>query len=59
MVSFDVDSLLTNGPIDETLIFLEDFLPRSGIQLPFSVEFLLNLVRLCVTNRNFTCNEKF
>ena len=38
---------------------MEDFLPRSGVQLPFSVEILLNLVRLCVTNCNFTCNEKF
>ena len=59
MVSFDVDSLFTNAPIDETSIFLEDFLPRSGVQLPFSVEILLNLVRLCVTNCNFTCNRKF
>ena len=59
MVSFDVDSLFTNVPIDETLKFLEDFLPRSGVQLPFSVEILLNLLRLCVTNCNFTCNEKF
>ena len=58
MVSFDVDSLFTNVPIDETLNFLEDFLPRSGVQLPFSVEILLNLIRLCVTNRNFTCNGK-
>ena len=59
MVSFDVDSLFTNVPIDETLNFLEDFLPRSWVQLPFSVEILSNLVRLCVTNCNFTCNEKF
>ena len=40
IVSFDVDSLFTNVPIDETLIFLEDFLPRSVVQLPLSVEIL-------------------
>ena len=57
MVSFDVKSLFTNVPINDTLNFLEEYLETNPIDMPFSLNVLIKLIRLCVVNCFFSCNN--
>ena len=59
MVSFDVKSLFTNVPINDTLNFLEEYLETNPIDMPFSLNVLIKLIRLCVDNCFFSCNNNF
>ena len=50
LVSFDVESLFTNVPVEETLSFLciITFKPILSINLPLSIDIYLDLIDLCV-----------
>ncbi|GJQ69431.1 hypothetical protein Trydic_g6546 [Trypoxylus dichotomus] len=51
LVSFDVESLFTNVPVEETLEIIKQQLIPKGLQLD-----LVNLVRLCLTSTYFLWN---
>lgn len=59
MVSFDVKSLFTNVPIEATLDYLRLHLAEYELPLPVPIDTLLELIRLCVDNCHFSCNDKF
>ena len=47
MVSFDVSSLFTNVPIEDTLDFLKNYLQSHTVDMPFNSDVLLKLIELC------------
>ena len=57
MVSFDVASLFTNVPIEETLIFLDQYLECNDLDLPFTNQVFLELIKLCVETCHFSFND--
>ena len=59
MLSFDVDSLFTNVPIDTTIVFLKRYLNSNALDLPFSVDTLISLIELCIEHCYFSCNGDF
>jgi hypothetical protein len=59
MVSFDVDSLFTKVPVDETLQFLERKLPELNLDLPVSNEDFIKLIRVCVDDNVFCYDDSF
>ena len=59
LVSFDVNSLFTKVPIEETLTFLERKLPDLNLDLPVPVEKFLKLVRACVSDNVFSFKNNF
>jgi hypothetical protein len=59
MVSFDVDSLFTNVPLDETLIYLERYLQNNNLNLPIPSDVFIKLVKLCMETCFFSCNDNF
>ena len=59
MLSFDVDSLFTNVPIDTTIAFLRRYLSNNSLELPFSVNTLISLIEICVEHCYFSCNGDF
>ena len=58
-VSFDVDSLFTNVPVEETLSFLRNHLQTNPLNLPFSIDIFLELIDLCVKKYLFYCNNRY
>ena len=59
LVSFDVMSLFTKVPIDETLTVLERKLADSELELgTMRVETIKDLLRLCLTTTCFAWNGK-
>ncbi|GJQ73674.1 hypothetical protein Trydic_g14012 [Trypoxylus dichotomus] len=54
LVSFDVESLLTNVPVEETLEIIKQQLTPKGLQPD-----LINLARLCLTSTYFLWNGEF
>jgi len=52
-ISFDAVNLFTNIPLKPTLEFLRRKLPVSDIELPISVDCLLDLLELCTKNLYF------
>ena len=59
MVSFDVDSLFTNVPVDETVEFLQNHLSVNHLDLPFSNHVLFQLINLCTKSCPFSCNDQY
>ena len=60
MVSFDVCSLFTNAPLDDTMKFLKYHLLNNNKDMPFNnYDVLLKLVKLCTDNYYFSCNGQF
>ena len=59
LVSFDVNSLFTKVPIEETLIFLERKLPTLDLDLPIPVEKFIKLIRVCVNDSVFSFGSDF
>jgi len=59
LVSFDVDSLFTNVPLDDVLDFLERKLSSFHQRIPIPVNYFIDLIRLCVTNNVFTFDGDF
>ena len=59
MVSFDVSSLFTNVPIEDTLDFLKNYLQSHTEDMPFNSDVLLKLIDLCTNNCYFSCNGNF
>ena len=59
MVSFDVKSLFTNVPLDQTLNFSKGHSNDNPIDLPFNNSVLIDFIKLCVDNCYFTCNGQF
>ena len=59
LVSFDVNSLFTNVPVEETLLFLQNHLQDNPIDMPFSLETLVKLLRLCLDHCYFSFNGKY
>ena len=59
LVSFDVVSLFTNIPLDETISICADFLYRgpSTIALPFHVEVFIELMDIATKSVSFSFNE--
>lgn len=53
LVSFDVDSLFTNVPLDDVLDFLERKLSSFHQRIPIPDNCFIDLIRLCVTNNVF------
>ena len=61
-VSFDVDSLYTNVPVSECLQLLEQRLPTLNVDLsnlPLPFDIFMKLVRICVSDCNFSYNDRF
>lgn len=48
MLSFIVNSIFANVPIDSTITFFEQYLNNNTFELPFSADTLINLIALCV-----------
>ena len=59
MLSFDVDSLFTNVPIDDVLQFLKRKLPSTGVNLGMPIDVFVELVKLCVDSGAFSHDSKF
>ena len=59
LVSFDVDSLFTNVPVEETLSFLRNHLQTNPLNLPFSIDIFLELIDLCAKKCLFYCNNRY
>ena len=59
MVSFDVSSLFTNVPIEDTLDFMKNYLQSHTVDMPFNSDVLLKLIELCTNNAYFSCNGNF
>ena len=59
MVSFDVSSLFTNVPIEDTLDFLKNYLQSHTVDMPFNIDVLLKLIELSTNNCYFSCNGNF
>ena len=57
LVSFDVVSLFTKVPIDDLL----DMLPEEleNLELPFSIDTLIELIKLCIKDSKFEFNGKY
>ena len=53
MVSFDVSSLFTNVPLDDTMEFLKYHLRNINLDMPFNCDVFLKLVKLCTDNCYF------
>ena len=58
-ISFDVSSLFTNVPIEDTLDFLKNYLQSHTVDMPFNSDVLLKLIELCTNNCYFSCNGNF
>jgi hypothetical protein len=58
LCSFDISSLFTNVPLDETIAYISRICEKSNIQLPINVEWLTALIRLCTQNIQFRFNDK-
>ena len=58
-MSFDVNSLFTKVPIEETLTFLERKLPTLDLDLPISVDEFIKLIRVCVNDSVFSFGSDF
>ena len=56
-VSFDVKSLFTNVPLTEFFNFLRD--EFSNYPFPIPLEDIIDLLKLCLCNLNFTFNHEF
>jgi hypothetical protein len=62
MASFDVESLFTNVPIEETLEILKDKLEKDtdlSTRTPLSKEAILELTRICITTTYFQYKDAF
>lgn len=62
MVSYDVCSLFTNVPIEETLKIIKIKLQEDNdlkSRTKLSVEAILTLIEICVNNCYFPLEEKF
>ena len=57
LVSFDVVSLFTKVPIDDLLNYLTDVL--DNVDLPFPVETMIELIKLCIKDCKFQFNDKY
>lgn len=53
MCSFDVESLFTNVPLEETANFLCDYISNTGIDFPIPVNILKKLILICTKNIKF------
>ena len=59
MVSFDVSSLFTNVPIEDTLDFFLNYLQSHTVDMPFNSDVLSKLIEQCTNNCYFSCNGNF
>ena len=59
MVSFDVDSLFTNVPIDECIELLETKLESFSLDCPVPNNILIKLIKLCTSECFFKFNDCF
>ena len=59
LISFDVVSLFTKVPIDDMLDYLSEFLDTAEIELPFSNNTLIELIKLCIKDCKFEFNGKY
>ena len=59
LVSFDVDPLFTNVPVEETLSFFSNHLQTNPLNVPFSIDIFLELIDLCVKKCLFYCNNRY
>ena len=58
LVSFDVEALFTNVPLDDVLAFLQRKLTENNITLPVSVDSFMDLLRLCVCDNIFSFGDE-
>jgi hypothetical protein len=59
LISFDVESLFTNVPLDVVLDFLQRKLLNSNHDFPLPIDVILDGIRLCVSNNCFVFNGNF
>lgn len=57
MVSFDVSALFPSVPVEETLLYLEEWLRENNVH-PTKIRDLIRLTRLCTDNAFFTYRGK-
>ena len=60
MVSFDVNSLFTMVPIDECILYLENYLNNNDVlNLPIPNNTFIDLVKLCTSDCYFSFKDEF
>ena len=59
MISFDVESLFTNVPLEPTLDFLSRKLSNFQAFIPLPIDILIDCIRLCVASTKFSFNGNF
>lgn len=59
MVSFDVESLFTNVPLEVVLKFVERYFTENNVNLPVPSKTFIELIQLAVDKCYFTCNNLF
>ncbi|CAF2138891.1 unnamed protein product, partial [Rotaria magnacalcarata] len=59
LVSFDVVSLFTNVPVENTIEFLENYFKNRTDTLPLGRDIFMKLLRLALSQSAFSFNEKF
>ena len=58
LVSFDVEALFTNVPLDDVLAFLQRKLTETNTNLPVSIDSFMELLRLCVCDNIFSFGDE-
>ena len=58
LCSFDVSSLFTNVPLNETITYIDSICDHYNLQLPISFERLKSLILICTKNIQFSFNNK-
>ena len=59
LISFDVESLFTNIPVDQCIVLLNNEISRLNLNLPVTNEIFIKLLKLCCDECHFSFNNKF
>ena len=59
MCSFDVTSLFTNVPLEETVDIIEFLISKLNINIPIPSDYFTSLLRLCTKNVQFSFDHKY
>ena len=59
LVSFDVESLFTMVPVDETIKYLEEIMPSLNLDIPVTNKKFVDLIRLVLDDNVFVANGAF
>lgn len=59
MVSFDVKSLFTKVPVDDTLEIINNYLENNDLELPVDNNIFMGLLKLCLKYNYFGFDNEF